>query len=105
MNEPNVYLEKLSAFSRMLRLEGLTVGPGETADAARILTQVGFTDRELVKAALRTVFAKSREEQLAFDRVFSGGSFARQHHRTGAVINRIRHVRNFRTGGTNIMNH
>ena len=72
MNEPNVYLEKLSAFSRMLRLEGLTVGPGETADAARILTQVGFTDRELVKAALRTVFAKSREEQLAFDRVFSG---------------------------------
>ena len=72
MNEPNVYLEKLSAFSRMLRLEGLTVGPGQTADAARILTQVGFTDRELVKAALRTVFAKSREEQLAFDRVFSG---------------------------------
>ena len=72
MNEPNVYLEKLSAFSRMLRLEGLTVGPGETADAARILMQVGFTDRELVKAALRTVFAKSREEQLAFDRVFSG---------------------------------
>ena len=72
MNDANVYLEKLSAFSRMLRLEGLTVGPGETADAARILTQVGFDDRELVKVALRTVFAKSREEQLAFDRVFAG---------------------------------
>ena len=72
MDEPNVYLEKLTAFSRMLRLEGLTVGPGETADAARILTQIGFAEKPLVQAALRTVFAKSREEQQAFDRVFSG---------------------------------
>ena len=30
--EPEVYLEKLSAFSRLLRLEGLSVGPGETVD-------------------------------------------------------------------------
>jgi uncharacterized protein with von Willebrand factor type A (vWA) domain len=29
-------------------------------------------DRELVKAALRTVYAKSREEQVNFDRVFDG---------------------------------
>jgi len=72
MTEPKVYLAKLSAFSRMLRLEGLTVGPGETADAARILTELGFADKALVQTALRTVFAKSREEQLAFDRVFSG---------------------------------
>ena len=72
MREPGVYLEKLSAFSRMLRLEGLTVGPAETADAARILTQIGFADRKQVQTALRTVFAKSREEQLAFDRVFAG---------------------------------
>ena len=72
MTEQSVYLEKLSAFSRMLRLEGLTVGPAETADAARILTQIGFSDRDQVQTALRTVFAKSREEQLAFDRVFAG---------------------------------
>ena len=72
MNEPNVYLEKLAAFSRMLRLEGFTVGPAETADAARILTEVGFGERALVQTALRTVFAKSRDEQLAFDRVFAG---------------------------------
>ena len=72
MADPNVYLEKLSAFSRMLRLEGLPVSPKETADAAEILTHVGFADREQVKTALRTVFAKSREEQLAFDRVFDG---------------------------------
>ena len=70
MDKVNVYLEKLSAFSRVLRLEGLTVGPGETADAARLLTEVGMADKALVKTALRTVFAKSRDEQLTFDRVF-----------------------------------
>ena len=72
MTDPGVYLEKLSLFVRMLRLEGLTAGPGETADAARILIALGFEDRETVKTALRTVFAKSRDEQLLFDRVFDG---------------------------------
>ena len=72
MAEPEVYLEKLSAFSRMLRQEGLPIGPQETADAGRILAQLGMADRMAVKVALRTVFAKSREEQLAFDKVFDG---------------------------------
>ena len=48
MTDPGVYLEKLSLFVRMLRLEGLTAGPGETADAARILIALGFEDRETV---------------------------------------------------------
>ena len=72
MAEPEVYLEKLSAFSRMLRLEGLSVSPKETEDAARLLVSLGLEDREQVKTALRTVFAKSREEQLRFDGVFDG---------------------------------
>lgn len=72
MAEPEVYLEKLSAFSRLLRLKGLSVGPAETADAAQVLTSLGFDDRERVKTALRTVFAGSREEQLIFDGVFDG---------------------------------
>lgn len=72
MTDPGVYLEKLSAFSRMLRLEGLSVSPMETADACHILMTLGFEDRELVKTALRTVYAKSREEQITFDRVFDG---------------------------------
>ena len=72
MAEPQVYLEKLSAFSRMLRLEGLPVSPKETADACEILVSLGFDDREVVKTALRTVFAKSREEQHTFDRTFDG---------------------------------
>ena len=72
MAEPTVYLEKLSVFARMLRLEGLSVGPQETADAAQVLVSLGVEDRETVRTALRTVFAKSRDEQSAFDRVFDG---------------------------------
>ena len=72
MADPGVYLEKLSAFSRMLRLEGLSVSPRETGDASQILIALGMEDREQVKTALRTVYAKSREEQLVFDKVFDG---------------------------------
>ena len=72
MAEPAVYLEKLSAFSRMLRLQGLAVSPKETEDASRLLITLGLEDRERVKTALRTVYAKSREEQITFDRVFDG---------------------------------
>ena len=70
--EPDVYLEKLSVFSRMLRLQGLAVSPKETEDASRLLIALGLDDREKVKTALRTVYAKSREEQITFDRVFDG---------------------------------
>jgi uncharacterized protein with von Willebrand factor type A (vWA) domain len=72
MAEPSVYLEKLSAFSRMLRLQGFTISPEETADAGRILIELGLEDREQAKTALRTVYAKTREEQLRFDQVFDG---------------------------------
>ncbi len=70
MADPAVYLEKLTIFAQMLRREGLAVGPRETADASQILIVLGLEDREQVRAALRTVFAKSREEQAAFDRIF-----------------------------------
>ncbi len=72
MTDHQVYLEKMSVFSRMLKLEGLPVSPKETEDACRVLISLGMEDRETVKTALRTVFAKSREEQLSFDRVFDG---------------------------------
>ena len=72
MVEPDVYLEKLAYFSRMLRLEGLPVSPKETEDAAKLLTTLGLWEKEQVKTALRTVYAKSREEQITFDRVFDG---------------------------------
>ena len=72
MVEPDVYLEKLSYFSRMLRLHDMNVSPKETEDAAKILISLGLEDRNQVKTALRTVYAKSREEQLTFDQVFDG---------------------------------
>ena len=67
-----VYLEKLSAFGRMLRREGLMAAPRDTEDAARLLAGMRLENRETVKTALRTVYASSREEQLIFDRVFDG---------------------------------
>ena len=70
MTDPAVYLEKLSHFSRLLRQEGLSISPRETADASQILIALGLEDREQVKTALRTVYARSREEQMVFDRVF-----------------------------------
>lgn len=72
MADTGVYLEKLSAFARILRMEGLSVSPRDTEDAAAILTRLGFEDRETVKTALMTVYAKSREEQLKFSSAFDG---------------------------------
>ena len=65
-----VYLEKLTEFSRLLRKEGLTVGLQETMDAADALRVLGFEDRETVRTALCTIFAKSPQEQAAFYRLF-----------------------------------
>ena len=70
MTDIEIYLEKLALFSDLLRADGLSVGLQETSDAARTLTSIGFEDRELVKAALMTVYAKSREEQKIFSRAF-----------------------------------
>ena len=72
MADTEVYLEKLSAFARILRMEGVSVSPRDTEDAAAILTRLGFEDRETVKTALMTVYAKSREEQLKFSSAFDG---------------------------------
>lgn len=78
MVDPGVYLEKLSIFARMLRQEGLPVSPKETADAGQILIALGLDRRDQVKTALRTVYAKSREEQTTFDRVFDGFFVSRE---------------------------
>ena len=72
MDDPQVYLEKLSGFTRMLRLSGINATHQETADACSILIKLGFEDRETVKLALGSIYAKTREEQLIFERVFDG---------------------------------
>lgn len=68
----SVYVEKLAEFSSLLRLEGLTAGPQEGADACLLLADMDLSDRERVRAALRAIYAKSRAEQTAFDRAFDG---------------------------------
>lgn len=72
MDDHKVYLEKMSAFSRMLRLEGIIASPQETADACQALIALGLEDKQSIKLALSAIYAKSREEQLIFNHVFDG---------------------------------
>ena len=72
MDDPQVYLDKLSGFARILRQNGINATHQETADACSILLKLGFEDRDTVKLALGSIYAKTREEQLIFDRVFDG---------------------------------
>ena len=48
MDDPTVYLEKLSLFARMLRRDGLTVGVQETADASQILISLGLSEEAVI---------------------------------------------------------
>ena len=48
------------------------MGPQETADACAVLEVLDLTDRSTVRDALRAVYAKSRQEQAAFDSAFDG---------------------------------
>lgn len=66
----DLYLSRIAEFVRLLSQEGLSVGTKEAEDACRALELTGFTDRESVKAALRTICAKSQAECSAFDRLF-----------------------------------
>lgn len=86
MDDHKVYLEKISAFSRMLRLEGISVSPQETSDACQILIHLGFDDREVVKQALSAIYAKSKEEQLIFSRVFDGFFISEEAMRAQAML-------------------
>ena len=70
MPDTEVYLEKFALFGKLLRQQGMEVSPKENADACRMLLSLDLSDRQTVKTALRTVYAKSRDEQQKFDRVF-----------------------------------
>ena len=66
----DIYLLQLTRFSAMLRNEGLVIGHKETIDAFDALTAVDVGSRDEFKSALRCIYAKSRQEQLIFDRLF-----------------------------------
>ena len=74
----STYIEKLTAFSALLRQEGIVAGSQETADACTILCSLDLTDRETVRNALCAVYAKSREQQIAFYRAFDAYFVSRE---------------------------
>ena len=63
-------VEKIAGFVNYLRAQGLSVGIGETEDALRALTLVGFEDREAVRSTMKSLFTGARREQQVFDRCF-----------------------------------
>ena len=48
----------------------MSVGIGETEDALKALTLVGFEDRDAVRATLKALYTGSKREQQVFDRCF-----------------------------------
>lgn len=60
----------LTRFVRALRTAGMPVSSAEAIDASRALALVGYQDREVLKASLAIVMAKSEEDDALFDQVF-----------------------------------
>ncbi|WP_439366493.1 vWA domain-containing protein [Bradyrhizobium sp. DASA03005] len=67
--------ENLHRFFRAARGAGVHVSPAESIDAMRAVSQVGFSDRTILRDALLLTLAKSQDEKLAlgdcFDLFFS----------------------------------
>jgi uncharacterized protein with von Willebrand factor type A (vWA) domain len=67
--------ENLHRFFRAARGAGVHVSPAESIDAMRAVSQVGFSDRTVLRDALLLTLAKSQDEKLAlgdcFDLFFS----------------------------------
>ena len=66
----------LVSFARTLRRSGVAVSSDASVTAARALVEVGFDDRERVRAALRSTLIASEADLAVFDRLFP--SFWRQ---------------------------
>jgi uncharacterized protein len=61
---------KVVEFTALLRRNGVRVSLAETMDAFRALDAVGLSDRETVRAALRTTAVKRSVDVPTFDRLF-----------------------------------
>ena len=60
----------LLRFIEILRSHSLAVSPAETLDAAAALEAVGYGNRDAMRDALAMTLAKSRDEELTFERCF-----------------------------------
>jgi hypothetical protein len=63
--------DRLSEFATLLRQNGLRVSPGEVADAGAALGLLGFDNRAVAHAALRSTLVKRGRDASVFDRLFS----------------------------------
>jgi uncharacterized protein with von Willebrand factor type A (vWA) domain len=66
-----VLARNVMQFARLLRRAGLPVGPGDAEAAQRALLLVDLGRRDEVRAALRAVMTRRREQQEVFDHAFA----------------------------------
>ncbi|GAA4547144.1 vWA domain-containing protein [Amycolatopsis samaneae] len=62
--------ERLTAFVRALRVQGIPAGPSETVDAAAALEVLGFADRELMREGLAAALVRRGGQRSVFDAAF-----------------------------------
>jgi uncharacterized protein with von Willebrand factor type A (vWA) domain len=62
---------RLSAFVMSLRANGFVVGLAESHDALRVLSAPDMADKNLLRAALRSLFASRRDDWDKFDAIFN----------------------------------
>jgi uncharacterized protein with von Willebrand factor type A (vWA) domain len=86
-----VLLANVARFGRILRGAGLAVDGEQTALFARALTQLGFTRKEDVRAAGRSVFVRRRDDVQLYDAAFD--LFWRRRSGTGEPSERLPRLR------------
>src|SRR5689334_22729954 len=62
--------ERLVGFVEALRDHSILAGPGETLDAARVLTVLGMDNREHVREGLAAALLRRSGQRTVFDQVF-----------------------------------
>ncbi|MGW3651374.1 vWA domain-containing protein [Streptomyces sp. NPDC000878] len=62
--------ERLTGLVGALRSHGVRIGTGETVDAARAVTELGFVDRELLREGLAATLLHGTDQRPVFDPVF-----------------------------------
>ncbi|WP_170396934.1 vWA domain-containing protein [Ruegeria arenilitoris] len=83
--------DRMSGFIAHLRMNGLQVGPSETADALAALTAVEATDSVQVRQALCVLLAGDADQWRRFDELFDAFWFNAGKQRSGTA--HIAHVR------------
>ncbi|MEV6961184.1 VWA domain-containing protein [Streptomyces sp. NPDC051207] len=70
MTAPGDVAERLTSLVGALRAHGVRVGTGETVDAARAVTALGLSDRELLREGLAATLLHAPDQRRVFDPVF-----------------------------------